>query len=698
MRLAWAMLPALLIPVTIASGQNYKVETTKLLEVYGNVKKGSCGGGCCEGHDSTACVGVQVRDENGQLIKTAIYDNASCCDAQCEDHQTCGPLGVIGIGTRGPADSCRSNNSRFSAPFGKLNLCVAPGQVFVVPVRQAKLGNVVNNSWSKGSLCSASNPFEPYDDLDLGTYTSWGGFTDTCPNPSHPDLVCVPSDCTPGEPGDGSHAVPRYTAEIISPYGNENVTRWDDPEVMLQWRATGRFQLDSYRVVAYGPDGKVVDNRVACASKECLFVAWFPPEAASYYWWVQPLSPTVTGEQSRAGVFNLWPPQTSCTSLGGTCVGSAEPGVPAVCEGGAPLLSGALDCPDTCCGADCSSEQSHDHTGACGSTDACGHVFGTPSDPGCGSVEPGETPSCGAMGGDYCSQNGTCPPGYNLLGRSSDCSPCCQQAPSCGAMGGDYCSQSGICPWGYSSLGMSSDCDPCCKQNPAPPTPTASPTPSGPSCGAMGGDYCSQSGTCPGGYEALGVSYDCSPCCRQLSPTPPPTPNGPSCGAMGGDYCSQNGTCPGGYSSLGLSFDCTPCCKQNPATPTPTPRPAAPSCGAMGGNYCSQSGTCPGGYSSLGLSFDCNPCCKQNPAPPTPTPRPAAPSCGAMGGDYCSQSGGCPGTHDSLGKSSDCNPCCVSKPSCGAMGGDYCSQGGSCPEGFSSLGRSVDCNPCCVSQ
>ncbi|MCJ7441103.1 MAG: hypothetical protein MUO25_05920, partial [Thermoanaerobaculaceae bacterium] len=79
---------------------------------------------------------------------------------------------------------------------------------------------------------------------------------------------------------------------------------------------------------------------------------------------------------------------------------------------------------------------------------------------------------------------------------------------------------------------------------------------------------------------------------------------------MGGDYCSQTGACPGGYSSLGVSFDCSPCCKVNPPAPTPTPMPAGPSCGEMGGDYCSQTGACPGGYSSLGVSFDCNPCCK----------------------------------------------------------------------------------------
>jgi len=34
-----------------------------------------------------------------------------------------------------------------------------------------------------------------------------------------------------------------------------------------------------------------------------------------------------------------------------------------------------------------------------------------------------------------------------------------------------------------------------------------------------------------------------------------------SCGAIGGDYCSQNGSCPAGFDALGLTSDCKPCCK-----------------------------------------------------------------------------------------------------------------------------------------
>jgi hypothetical protein len=123
------------------------------------------------------------------------------------------------------------------------------------------------------------------------------------------------------------------------------------------------------------------------------------------------------------------------------------------------------------------------------------------------------------------------------------------QGPSCGAIGGDYCG-SGGCPAGYDSLGGTYDCNPCCKSQP-PPDP-------GPSCGAIGGDYCG-SGGCPAGYDSLGGTYDCNPCCKSQ---PPPDP-GPSCGAIGGDYCGSGG-CPGGYDSLGETYDCSPCCKSRP--------------------------------------------------------------------------------------------------------------------------------------
>jgi len=76
-----------------------------------------------------------------------------------------------------------------------------------------------------------------------------------------------------------------------------------------------------------------------------------------------------------------------------------------------------------------------------------------------------------------------------------------------------------------------------------------------------------------------------------------------SCGEIGGDYCSQNGSCPAGRHSLGSTYDCNPCCVTN--------QPSGPSCGALGGNYCSQGNNCPPGYANLGWTWDCNRCCLQ---------------------------------------------------------------------------------------
>lgn len=131
------------------------------------------------------------------------------------------------------------------------------------------------------------------------------------------------------------------------------------------------------------------------------------------------------------------------------------------------------------------------------------------------------------------------------------------------------------------------------------PVLAAAPQEDGPSCGELGGDHCSKSGGCPAGYESLGSTFDCNPCCKTQ---PPPDP-GPSCGSMGGDHCSQSGACPGDHTSLGSTYDCNPCCRYEPPQPT---------CGALGGNYCG-GGSCPDGYESLGGSSDCNPCCKALP-------------------------------------------------------------------------------------
>jgi hypothetical protein len=183
-------------------------------------------------------------------------------------------------------------------------------------------------------------------------------------------------------------------------------------------------------------------------------------------------------------------------------------------------------------------------------------------------------------------------------------------------------------------------------------------------------------------YTEIWITDDVQPLasayCWQCSTTPPP---GPSCGELGGDYCSPDGACPSGYDSLGTTYECTPCCKsQSPPNP-------GPSCGALGGDYCAQGGSCPGGYESLGQTYDCNPCCKSQP-PPDP-----GPSCGALGGDYCSQSGSCPGGYDSLGTTYDCSPCCRTRP-CESEG---CPPD-SCGTQTDNCGSHIWCGECCQPQ
>jgi hypothetical protein len=248
-------------------------------------------------------------------------------------------------------------------------------------------------------------------------------------------------------------------------------------------------------------------------------------------------------------------PLISCGSLGGDYCSQAG-----VCPDGYSFLGVSSDC-DPCCISTvpigCRSEGCP--SGTCGwQTDNCGDLLF------CGECGP----SCGEMGGDYCSQTGGCPSGYTSLGMSYDCGPCCQSLATCGAMGGDHCSQTTVCPAGFNPLGPSFDCATCCKTKP---------------CTSTG---CS-TGSCGWKTDNCGKSIYCGECA-------------PTCGAMGGDYCSQTNGCPGGYSSVGQSSDCKRCCKANP------------SCGAMGGNYCSQTGSCPAGYSSLGQSNDCRPCCVAN--------------------------------------------------------------------------------------
>jgi hypothetical protein len=276
-------------------------------------------------------------------------------------------------------------------------------------------------------------------------------------------------------------------------------------------------------------------------------------------------------------------PPPSCGAMGGGYCSQSG-----YCPDGYRSLDRSSDCSPCCVSETTPGCQSTGcPPGSCGvQTDNCGEQVW------CGECGP----SCGEMGGDYCSPIGSCPPGYDSLGDSYDCNPCCQSQPSCGAMGGDYCGSDGVCPPGFDSLGASFDCSPCCR--------TAA-------CASTG----CPSGSCGWQTDNCGAQLWCGDCA-------------PSCGAMGGDYCGAGGSCPPGFDSLGDSSDCNPCCRTA----------ACQSSGCPAGSCGWQTDNC-------GAQLWCGDC---------------APSCGEMGGEYCSQSGGCPEGFDSIGPSSDCNPCCVS--------------------------------------
>lgn len=186
----------------------------------------------------------------------------------------------------------------------------------------------------------------------------------------------------------------------------------------------------------------------------------------------------------------------------------------------------------------------------------------------CWDGAPPPTPTCGGMGGEYCSQAaGWCPGGYDSLGQSSDCQTCCNQT-----IGDGYCEP------GVEDCGTSpSDC-PCWM--------------AGTTCNASGSpgqcvDRCSDpayhnhTGSCGQADECghpIGTAQECLP----------------SCGAMGGDYCSQSGGwCPGGYDNLGQSNDCQACCQLDPC--------ASPYTHDHGGS-CGSADSC--GH-SFGASEDC---------------------------------------------------------------------------------------------
>jgi hypothetical protein len=558
--------------------QKYKVSLRFALSVTGDLKSEDCGGNCYEGHDCTTCVGVRLFSELGTPVRTAVYDKVLCCQF-CGDvdpkHSPCGTDNC-------PGNSCPPNTGPFLVSLlGVWDACVFEEEMFQVPAFQAVIGALINNSLSCGSNCNETDFYQPFSP-DKREDAFFGGFWETCPDPSNPHVLCEPSEC---EAWNGELGQPTP----ISPTG---FVRTRNPT--YTWAADLKH-VTHYRLIVSDQSGPVIDELVVpeCNTQWCASTPTRVLDPGQHTWTVQALNSTTAGPTSVPLAFEVADevPMTTCGEIGGSYCSQTGG-----CPDGFSSLGLTSDC-NPCC-------------------------------------FEGTATQCESIGGDYCSDLDGCPAGYDSLGPTFDCRNCCVSLPSCGAMGGDYCSQTGSCPAGYNSLGASYDCNPCCKTQPC--TSTGCPPGScgwqtdncgeeifcgdcAPSCGAMGGDYCSQTGGCPAGYSSLGASYDCNPCCKTQPCTSTGCPPGscgwrtdncgesiycggcaPSCGAMGGDYCSQTTSCPGGYTSLGPSSDCTRCC-QSP-----------PSCGAMGGDYCSQSPSCPAGYTSLGQSNDCVRCCVSN--------------------------------------------------------------------------------------
>ena len=623
----------------LAWQQAYEVRVNKDLVVTGNVKVGSsCGGNCFEGHDCTTCVGARAWSENGAYA-TAVYDKMPCCDS-CNlgtdnRHPTLGiwcesfPNGAVC-----PNNGCPASQPSLRVSIASLftDRCVLEGQSFYVESVVARVGNLSNNQPSCGSNCNAASFYETFP-AESRQDASWGGFYDACPNPVHPEVVCVPSACEPGAPS-GYYIpppIPRQPDFLSVVVGGTFV--WEKA-----------FRVSYSDPTDWSPLSDVEYRLVIESGGGVVYAAWLPAQCGpscsrnvpllangEYHWWLQARGQGLTSDPSKAVRFFLATPApdpNTCANLGGYCVFSPV-GVEQCNEGDLPLAT-TSDCAYCCepaySAVGCEDPLSHDHSGTCGFVDACQHVIGASNDPGCpdGPVAP---PSCGALGGEYCSQaSGWCPVGYLSLGYSTvggqlECPTCCDQADPCADPATH--SHSGSCGSSDSCghvFGVPSDCWSCgngvCEGGES----------------ASGCADCQGDGYCEPNVEGCGTSPDC-PC--WMAGTTCST-SGPSGECV--DRCSD----PAFHNHSGSCGQADEC-----GHPIGTAQECLPSCGAMGGDYCSQTNDwCPGGHGYLGQSYDCASCCQADPCA-SPYTHDHGGSCGST--DSCGHSFGsnedcgCPG-------------------------------------------------------
>lgn len=257
-----------------------------------------------------------------------------------------------------------------------------------------------------------------------------------------------------------------------------------------------------------------------------------------------------------------YPAGPTCGDLGGTCKTINEN-----CDAGSnPMF--VAGCADQCCvpsGGGCTSNTQCPNGEVCNGQGACvAYVVGdgvcTPNVESCGNSTTGD---CPCPGGTHCSPSpypGICVEcttnAHCAAGNVCDNNSCISAPPACGdgtcnsnedinSCEAD-CKGDGVCAPYVESCGNSSQDCPCpgdkvCSSDPWPGV-CVDPPPSGPVC---------DNGQCEAGENCNSCSLDCGEC--------PPDP-GPSCGGAGGDYCSQTGSCPEGATNLGDTYDCSPCC------------------------------------------------------------------------------------------------------------------------------------------